>query len=105
MLKKFINYAVPSVFAMFVSSLYVIIDGIFVGQGVGNLALAAVNLVVPVSIFFFGMATMFTVGGGTLISESFGKKDIAKGVHIFREAFIVLLILSFFMSFIFVVFS
>ncbi|WP_407537573.1 hypothetical protein [Cetobacterium somerae] len=52
MLKKFINYAVPSVFAMFVSSLYVIIDGIFVGQGVGNLALAAVNLVVPVSIFF-----------------------------------------------------
>lgn len=105
MLKKFINYAVPSVFAMFVSSLYVIIDGIFVGQGVGNLALAAVNLVVPVSIFFFGMATMFAVGGGTLISESFGKKDIAKGVHIFREAFIVLLILSFFMSFIFVVFS
>lgn len=105
MLKKFINYAVPSVFAMFISSLYVIIDGIFVGQGVGNLALAAVNLVVPVSIFFFGIATMFAVGGGTLISESFGRKNIAKGISIFREAFIVLLILSFFMSFIFVVFS
>lgn len=105
MFKEFINYAIPSVCAMFVSSLYVIIDGIFVGQGIGNLALAAVNLVVPVSILFFGIATMFAVGGGTLISENFGKNNIDKGINIFREASIVLLILSFFISFIFFIFS
>ncbi|MGL4910221.1 MAG: MATE family efflux transporter, partial [Cetobacterium sp.] len=84
MFREFISYAIPSVFAMFVSSLYVIIDGIFVGRGVGSLALGAVNLVVPISILFFGIASMFAVGGGTLISENFGNGNIKKGVAIFR---------------------
>ncbi|MGL5052443.1 MAG: MATE family efflux transporter [Cetobacterium sp.] len=105
MFKEFINYAIPSVFAMFVSSLYVIIDGIFVGRGVGSLALGAVNLVLPISIFFFGIASMFAVGGGTLISESFGNKNIQKGVAIFRETLLFLLILSSLLSGIFFIFS
>ncbi|MGL4426136.1 MAG: MATE family efflux transporter, partial [Cetobacterium sp.] len=90
---------------MFVSSLYVIIDGIFVGRGVGSLALGAVNLVVPISILFFGIASMFAVGGGTLISENFGNGNIKKGVAIFRETLLFLFILSFILSGIFFVFS
>ena len=39
MIKEFFKYALPSAVAMFVSSLYTIIDGIFVGQGVGDSAL------------------------------------------------------------------
>ena len=39
MMKKFLSYAIPSALAMFISSLYTVIDGIFVGQGVGDLAL------------------------------------------------------------------
>ncbi|MGL6065965.1 MAG: MATE family efflux transporter [Cetobacterium sp.] len=105
MFKEFINYAIPSVFAMFVSSLYVIIDGIFVGRGVGSLALGAVNLVMPISILFFGIASMFAVGGGTLISESFGNGNIKKGISIFRETLLFLFILSFILSGTFFFFS
>ncbi|WP_432205068.1 MATE family efflux transporter [Cetobacterium somerae] len=105
MFKEFIKYAVPSVFAMFISSMYVIVDGIFVGQGVGALALGAVNLVMPISILFFGIASMFAVGGGALISESFGNGNIKKGISIFREIFIFLLILSFILSLVFFIFS
>ncbi|WP_047395309.1 MATE family efflux transporter [Cetobacterium sp. ZOR0034] len=101
MFKEFIKYAVPSVFAMFISSMYVIVDGIFVGQGVGALALGAVNLVMPISILFFGIASMFAVGGGTLISESFGNGNIKKGISIFREILLFLLILSLILSFTF----
>ena len=36
MMKKFLSYALPSALAMFISSLYTVIDGIFVGQGVGD---------------------------------------------------------------------
>ncbi|MGL4358734.1 MATE family efflux transporter [Cetobacterium sp.] len=105
MFKEFIKYAVPAVFAMFISSMYVIVDGIFVGQGVGALALGAVNLVMPISILFFGIASMFAVGGGTLISESFGNGNIKKGISIFRETLLFLLILSLVLSFTFFIFS
>ncbi|MEG1808149.1 MAG: MATE family efflux transporter, partial [Cetobacterium sp.] len=98
MFKQFTKYVFPSVLAMFISSLYVIVDGIFVGKGVGDLALGAVNLILPLSISFFGIATMFAVGGGTLISSNFGRNKINEGVLIFRQAFKFLIILSFFLS-------
>lgn len=41
MTKKFLSYAIPSALAMFVASLYTVIDGIFIGAGVGDTALAA----------------------------------------------------------------
>jgi Na+-driven multidrug efflux pump len=44
---------------MFISSLYTIIDGIFVGHGVGALGLAAVAIAMPATIALFGLATMF----------------------------------------------
>ncbi len=105
MFKQFSKYVFPSVLAMFISSLYVIVDGIFVGKGVGDLALGAVNLILPLSISFFGIATMFAVGGGTLISSYFGRNKIEEGVMIFRQAFKFLVILSFFISLIGVLFA
>ena len=42
MVTEFLSYAVPSSLANFISSLYTVIDGIFVGQGVGDTDLAAV---------------------------------------------------------------
>ena len=78
MIKEFFKYALPSALAMFVSSLYTIIDGIFVGQGVGDSALAAVNIVMPFTIMLFGIATMFAVGGGDLVSKSIGANNKEK---------------------------
>ena len=42
--KRFFKYLAPSVVAMWVFSLYTMVDGIFVSKGVGELALAAVNI-------------------------------------------------------------
>lgn len=98
MMKKFLSYAIPSALAMFISSLYTVIDGIFVGQGVGDLALAAVNVVIPLTIMLFGMATMFAVGGGALISKNFGSGNIQNANVMFRQVFKFLLILSLFIS-------
>ena len=44
---RFYSMVIPSVGAMLVSALYVVVDGIFVGQGVGVNGLAAVNIAVP----------------------------------------------------------
>ena len=94
MTKQFLKYAVPSALAMFVSSLYTIIDGIFVGQGVGDSALAAVNVIMPFTIMLFGIATMFAVGGGALVSKYLGAKDESSAIEVFRQVFKFLLILS-----------
>ena len=94
MTKQFLKYAVPSALAMFVSSLYTIIDGIFVGQGVGDSALAAVNVIMPFTIMLFGIATMFAVGGGALVSKYLGAKDGSSAIEVFRQVFKFLLILS-----------
>ena len=58
MTKEFLKYAVPSALAMFTSALYTVIDGIFVGQGVGSSALAAVNIVLPFTVMLFGLANI-----------------------------------------------
>ena len=105
MIKEFFKYALPSALAMFVSSLYTIIDGIFVGQGVGDSALAAVNIVMPFTIMLFGIATMFAVGGGDLVSKSIGANNKEKAVKIFRQVFKFLLILSIVISLFAVIFS
>ena len=105
MTKKFLSYALPSALAMFISSLYTVIDGIFVGQGVGDLALAAVNVVIPLTIMLFGMATMFAVGGGALISKNFGSKDVETANLMFHQVFKFLLIISFIISITCVIFA
>lgn len=105
MTKKFLGYAIPSALAMFVSSLYTIIDGIFVGRGVGDKALAAVTIVMPLTIMLFGIATMFAVGGGALVSKNFGAQNDDEGVRVFRQVFKFLLIMSIGISLIFSIFS
>lgn len=105
MIKKFLGYAIPSALAMFVSSLYTIIDGIFVGQGVGDNALAAVTIVMPLTIMLFGIATMFAVGGGALVSKNFGAEKDHEGINVFRQVFKFLLIISIVISLILAVFA
>lgn len=98
MLRKFLKYSVSSMFAMFVTSLYTIVDGIFVGAGIGDLGLAAVNVVLPITIMYFGIATMFAVGGGSMVSKSFGEGNIQKGQHIFRETLKFIILISLMLS-------
>lgn len=105
MKKEFFKYAIPSALAMFISSLYTVIDGIFVGQGVGDSALAAVNIVLPFTVMLFGLASMFAIGGGALVSKNIGAKNIEKAVNIFRQVFKALLIFSLVISIVCVVFT
>lgn len=105
MTKQFLGYAIPSAVAMCVASLNTIIDGIFLGNGVGDSALAAVGIVMPISIVFFGLATMIAVGGGALISKYFGAKEDEKAVSVFRQVTIILIVMSLSLSAICTVFA
>ncbi|MGL6108349.1 MATE family efflux transporter [Romboutsia sp.] len=105
MVKQFLGYAIPSAVAMCIASLNTIIDGIFLGNGIGEEALGAVNIVMPITIIFFGIATMMAVGGGALISKYFGSKEDDKAVSIFRQVTYLLIILSLMLSIVSVLFA
>ncbi len=105
MIKQFLKYAVPSALAMFISSLYTVVDGIFVGQGVGDSALAAVNIVLPFTVILFGLASMFAIGGGALVSKNIGAKNNEMAVNIFRQVFKFLLITSLVISILCIIFT
>jgi len=62
------RFSIPAVGGMMISALYVIIDGIFVGKGIGSEGLAAVNLAYPVINLGVGISLMLGVGGATVIS-------------------------------------
>ncbi len=105
MVKQFLGYAVPSALAMCIASLNTIIDGVFLGNGIGDAALGAVNIVMPITIVFFGLATMVSVGGGALISKYFGANEDEKGISIFRQVTYMLIIMSICLSVVCVIFS
>ena len=58
----------PTLLSMVFASLYTVADGIFVGQGVGSDALAAINIVAPVFLMTTGIALMFGVGVSVVAS-------------------------------------
>lgn len=105
MVKTFLSYAIPSSLAMCIASLNTVIDGIFLGNGVGEEALGAVNIVMPVTIVFFGIGTMMAVGGGALISKYFGAKEDEKAVSIFRQVTGLLIIMALTLSLISIIFA
>ena len=69
------QYAIPAIIAMTASSLYHIIDGIFIGQGVGKEAIMGLALTGPLMSLTAAFGAMVGVGGSTLMSVKLGQKD------------------------------
>lgn len=77
--KLFTKQLFPTLLGMVSSALFVVVDGIFVGRGIGSDALAAVNITTPIMMISAGIGLMFGMGGGILasINRSRGKPKVA----------------------------
>ena len=69
------NYAVPAIIAMTASSLYNIIDSIFIGHGVGPLAIAGLAVTFPLMNLSAAFGSLVGVGATTMISVLLGQKN------------------------------
>ena len=76
------QYAMPAIIAMTASSLYNMVDSIFIGQGCGAMAISGLALTFPLMNLSSAFGTLVGVGGATLISVLLGQKnyDVAKRV-------------------------
>lgn len=79
LLKK---YALPAIVAMTASSLYNMVDSIFIGHGIGSLAISALAVTFPFMNLSAALGTLVGVGASTMISVLLGQKnyDVAKKV-------------------------
>ena len=71
--KLLIQQAVPASIGILVMSLNILIDTIFVGQWIGSNAIAAINVVLPVSFFIAALGMSIGVGGASIISIALGE--------------------------------
>ena len=75
--KLLVQYAVPAIIAMTASSLYNMADSIFIGQGVGPMAISGLALTFPLMNLSAAFGAMVGVGASTLISMRLGQRDYA----------------------------
>lgn len=73
--KLFFPCAIPPMITTVFGALYQIADGLFVGRFIGQNALAAVNLVMPVIMMVFAFANMIAVGASVHISVLLGAEN------------------------------
>lgn len=73
--KLLIQYAVPAIIAMTASSLYNMVDSIFIGHGVGPLAISGLALTFPLMNLAAAFGSLVGVGAATLISMRLGQRD------------------------------
>ena len=81
--KLLIQQAIPASIGILVMSLNILIDTIFVGQWIGSNAIAAINVVLPVSFFIAALGMSIGIGGASIISRSLGEKNLEKAEQTF----------------------
>lgn len=86
--KSFMAFTTPTMIMIVFLSLYTIIDGIFVSRFVGQNALSAINITLPLISLTYGIAFMFATGGSAIVAKKFGEGNSLEGKQNF--SFIVL---------------
>jgi len=88
-----VSLSTPAMIGMFVTALYNVVDAIFVGRGVGTLAIAGIAIVFPIQIVVMAIAQMLGIGGAAIISIALGAGDYSKAEKTFGN--VLLLVIGF----------
>src|SRR4030065_618807 len=88
------KFSLPGIIGMVVSALYNFVDTIFVGQGVGSLAIAALTYGFPIQIVMLAIGLMVGVGGASIISRALGKNDHELAAKAGGNAFVLNILIN-----------
>lgn len=98
--KKLLLATLPSMLMMLFTSIYSIVDGLFVSNFVGKTAFAAVNLMMPVIVMIGALGFMMGSGGTALIGKTLGEKDYERANKYFSQIVYFTIIIGLIVSFI-----
>ena len=77
--RKLLRFVMPSIIMMIFTSIYSVVDGLFVSNFVGKTALASINLILPFIMGISALGFMIGTGGSAIVATTIGegKKDLA----------------------------
>lgn len=90
----FFSYAIPVFLGLVASSSAGIIDGMFIGNYIGETALAAVTICLPVIPLLMGIAIMFSTGGEVYCGKFLGENNKQRASEVFTKVTLVILVIS-----------
>ena len=74
--KLLFKFAIPGILGLLSGFLYIIVDTIFVGRGVGPLGITALSIALPILLSMMAIGLMVGTGSASIISRSLGKNDM-----------------------------
>lgn len=92
--KLLLSYSVPAIIAMMAASLYNIVDSIFIGQGVGALAISGLAITFPLINLAAAFGSLVGAGGSALISIKMGQQDKKSATQVLGNIVVLNLILG-----------
>lgn len=102
--KLLLEYSIPAIIGMTITSIYNIIDSIFIGHGVGPMAIAGLAISFPLMNLVIAFCTLVSAGASTIASIRLGQKDLKGATEVLSHALMLCIINSVFfgvLSFIF----
>lgn len=89
-----IKYSIPAIIASVVTSLYNIIDSIFIGRGVGSMAIAGLAITFPLMNLVVAFCMLIAAGGATISSIFMGQKNVARASEVINNVLTLCLVHS-----------
>ena len=81
--RKLLRFTLPSIIMMLFTSVYGLVDALFISNFVGITPFAAINLILPLTMILGAVGFMFGAGGSALVSATLGAKDAPRANRIF----------------------
>lgn len=103
--KTFFKFTLPNMVGLIAMSSVALVDGYFVGNYVNSVALAAVNIIIPLITVVFGISIMLTIGAAVLIGTYLGEGKINKASAVFTKVMITITVISLFFTVLCFIFS
>ncbi len=94
--KKLFRFTFPSIIMMVFTSVYGVVDGLFVSNYVGKTAFASINLIMPFLMILGGLGFMVGTGGSALVAKTLGEGDGKKADRYFTMMILFTVILGIF---------
>jgi len=91
---KLLRFTLPSIIMMVISSIYSVVDGLFVSNLVGDLALSSVNIVFPVAMIVGSFGFMLGTGGSAIVARTMGEGDQEQANRYFSMIILAVVLLG-----------
>ena len=90
--KRLLRFTFPSIVMMIFTSIYGVVDGIFVSNFAGKTSFAAINLIMPFLMVFSALGFMFGTGGSALVAKTMGEGNRVRANRLFSMLIVAVMI-------------